>query len=179
MHDQIRFGSRTQVRDEHQIRDDAIAPEWQWAMDAERRALPPASPLLRPWHTAVVQVPGEVRVLLWALLLADLALAAYLTAVQQQVLACGGPLCQLATFDGRTTLTLTLSAISGGALAFMAAMTWGFDRATVGELVVVGILASAGVVAIAGAALVMIFVLFVLTVIVGGVLALVGAFTEG
>lgn len=91
----------------------------------------PLSQLLRrrqAWSRERVAIPRPVRRLLWLLILAQLAWAAWLTLmVTTGTNTCAGIVCTVATLDGHLALLLLCSALSLGGLVTVAIVTRGLS----------------------------------------------------
>ncbi len=122
---------------------------------------------VRPWGTAPVRLSVVESGALWTLFACNVALGAWLLAVQAGAAASSGLLSTVVTLGGHPTLTLILAGVCVAALIVAVPLTRGLTRSGGPPLILVAVGGLCGVTAVAGAAAVLVAVALCLVVTLG------------
>jgi hypothetical protein len=104
----------------------------------------------RPWSGEPVPLPGAVTSVLWIVLVANIALWTWLSAVRSGAAPCSGWPCSIATLGDHPSLLLMVSGSCVAALAGSAAITRGLSQAGAVPLAVALVGALSGAIALSG-----------------------------
>lgn len=104
----------------------------------------------RRWSGEPLPLPRAASCVLWAVLVANTALGAWLIAVRTGAAPCSGLPCSIATLGGHPDLLLALCTVVVGSLAAVASMTRGLSRAGAAPLAVMVVGGVVGVIALLG-----------------------------